>query len=78
MVNNMFFKNIHKRIKILLLIVLFCFFVIVFRVFYIQVIDYKKLNKLANSLWSRNLPIEASRGSILTNDYKIVTIQNNV
>ena len=72
MVNNMFFKNIHKRIKILLLIVLFCFFVIVFRVFYIQVIDYKKLNKLANSLWSRNLPIEASRGSILTNDYKIV------
>ncbi len=26
--------------------------------FYIQVIDYKKLNKLADSLWSRNLPIE--------------------
>ena len=64
----MFSKNIHKREKIVLLLIILCFIVIIFKVFYIQVIDYKKLNKLANSLWSRNLPIEADRGKIYTND----------
>ena len=38
--------------------------------FYIQVIDYKKLNKLANSLWSRNLPITADRGVITDRNCK--------
>ena len=60
----MFFKNIHKRMKITLLIILFIFIVIILRVFYIQVIDYKKLNKKASDLWSRNLPIKADRGLI--------------
>lgn len=40
------------------------FFLIIFKVFYIQVFNYKKLNKLAESLWNRNLPIEANRGKI--------------
>ena len=66
--DKMFFKGIHKREKIVLLIVIFCFIVIIFKVFYIQVIDYKKLNSLANSLWSRKLPIEADRGRIYTKD----------
>jgi stage V sporulation protein D (sporulation-specific penicillin-binding protein) len=35
-----------------------------FKVFYIQVISYSKLNSLASSLWNRNLPIEADRGEI--------------
>jgi len=61
----MFSKRIHKRIKIVLLMIFFFFFLIIVKVFYIQVIDYEKLNKLANSLWSRNLPIEAERGKIL-------------
>jgi stage V sporulation protein D (sporulation-specific penicillin-binding protein) len=60
----MFFKNIHIRMKITLMIILFIFIVIIFRVFYIQVIDYKKLNKYAGDLWSRNLPIKADRGLI--------------
>ena len=60
----MFFKNIHKRMKITLLIILFIFIVIILRVFYIQVIDYKKLNQKASDLWSRNLPIKADRGFI--------------
>ena len=64
----MFSKNIHKRERIILLLIIFCFVVIILKVFYIQVIDYKKLNKLANSLWSRNLPIEADRGKIYTSD----------
>ena len=60
----MFFKNIHVRIKVTLLILLFFFLLIICRVFYIQVLDYKKLNSLANNLWSRNLPIKANRGLI--------------
>ena len=60
----MFFKNIHKRIKLSLIFIFLIFTVIIFRVFYIQVIDYKKLNKYASNLWSRNLPIKADRGLI--------------
>ena len=60
----MFFKKIHKRIKVIILIILFLFVLIIGKVFYIQVISYDKLNNLAESLWSRNLPIEANRGII--------------
>jgi len=45
-------------------IIIFLFLLIIFKVFYIQVIDYKKLSNKANDLWSRNLPIEGDRGSI--------------
>ena len=68
----MFSKGIHKRIKIVLLIVTFVFVVITFKVFYIEVINYNKLNGLASNLWSRNLPIEADRGKIYTVDGKII------
>lgn len=68
----MFAKYIHKRIRIVLLIILFCFTLIIGKVFYIQVIDYKKLNEYANNLWSRNLPIEADRGRISTSDGTII------
>lgn len=61
----MFFKGIHRRIKIVLLVIILLFIIIIFKVFYIQVISYDKLNSLANSLWNRNLPIEANRGKIL-------------
>ena len=40
------------------------FLIIIGKVFYIQVIDYKKLNKYATSLWSRNLPLASNRGII--------------
>lgn len=60
----MFFRPIHFRIKIVLLIMLLLFLLIIGKVFYIQVIDYKKLNQYASGLWSRNLPIEANRGKI--------------
>ena len=68
----MFSKNIHKRIKIVLLIVIIVFIIIIAKVFYIEVIDYKKLNKLANGLCSRNLPIEADRGKIYTIDGELL------
>ena len=61
----MFYKKYHFRIKLLLLIFILLLFLIVFRVFYIQVFEYKKLNTLANDLWSRDLVIEADRGKII-------------
>mgnify|MGYP004456675591 CR=1 FL=1 len=60
----MFFKNIHTRIKIIILVTIILFVIIIGKVFYIQVIDYKKLNKYATNLWSRNLPLAANRGII--------------
>ena len=71
----MFFKNIHTRIKIVLLIVIFIFILIIGKVFYIQVIDYEKLNNYASNLWSRNLPIEADRG-LITDRNGIVLAEN--
>ena len=72
----MFFKGIHRRIKIVLLVIILLFLVIIFKVFYIQVISYNKLNSLANSLWNRNLPIEANRGKIL--DAKGIVLADNL
>lgn len=68
----MFSKGIHKRIKIVLLVVIIAFIIIIGKVFYIEVIDYGKLNTLANGVWSRNLPIEADRGKIYTVDGEVV------
>ncbi len=60
----MFFNNIHTRIRYVFLITLILFLFIIARVFYIQIFKYNKLNDLAESLWSRNLPITANRGVI--------------
>lgn len=57
-------KKADERLKIFVIGVFIVFIVIILKVFYIQVFDYEKLSKLASSLWSRNLPIEADRGII--------------
>ena len=49
---------------------------VILKVFYIQVFDYKKLSGLASDLWSRNLPIEAARGRIL--DRNGIILADNV
>ena len=72
----MFIKNINKRIKIILLLFGFILLMVIFKVFYVQVFDYKKLSNLASDLWSRNLPIEASRGKIL--DRNGIVLADNV
>ena len=61
----MFINHINRRIKIIFLVLLIPFILIVVKVFYIQVFEYKKLNTKAKDLWSRNLVIEADRGKIL-------------
>lgn len=72
----MFTRGIDKRMKIILLIFSSILLVIVLRVFYVQVVDYKKLSSLASDLWSRNLPIEAARGRIL--DRNGVVLADNI
>ena len=54
--------------KIVLVVIIFLFVLIIGKVFYIQVIDYDKLNDLASNLWSRNLPVKADRGLIYDRD----------
>ena len=61
----MFLRKIDKRIKIFFLFMIIPLLLVIVRVFYIQVFEYKKLNGLAKDLWSRNLEIEADRGKIL-------------
>lgn len=72
----MFFKSIDKRIRIVLLIIIAMFIVIIFKVAYVQLINYSKLNELAGDLWSRELPIAADRGKIL--DRNGVVLADNI
>ena len=68
----MFQSTQNSRIRLVFLLVLIVFILIIVRVFYIQVIEYKKLNTLAESLWSRNLPVQADRGKILDRNGKVI------
>lgn len=72
----MFISKMNERMRLVLVIIIFLFIVITLKVFYIQVISYKKLNKYAKDLWSRNLPLEANRGNIY--DRNGVTLAGNV
>ena len=72
----MFTHNINSRIKLILLFFLSFFIIIFLKVLYIEIVDYKKLVSLANDLWSRDLPVEASRGLIL--DRNGVVLADNI
>lgn len=61
----MFFNEIHTRIRFIILFVFLLFFIVIFKVFYIQVFSYNKLNDLTEELWSRELTINANRGDIV-------------
>ena len=61
----MFIKGKQFRIKIVFITVILLIIFMFFRILYIQVFSYDKLNNLATSLWQRNLPITADRGRIL-------------
>ena len=70
MVRYMFFNEIHTRIRYVFLVVVIILIITIGRVFYIQVFEYNKLKTLADSLWSRELPISADRGLILDRNGK--------
>ncbi len=68
----MFIKGMNKRIKIVFFILTIPLILIIGKVFYIEVFEYHKLNFLANSLWNRNLEIEADRGKILDRNGEVL------
>ena len=72
----MFYNTIHTRIRYVFLIVAIVLVIAIARVFYIQVFSYEKLNNLAESLWSRELPISADRGEIV--DRNGVVLATNI
>lgn len=72
----MFQDNYKKRINIISIIIIIVFILIIGKMFYLEVIKYNDLTKLANNLWGRNLPITADRG-IITDRFGVV-LANNV
>ncbi|HHT38547.1 MAG TPA: stage V sporulation protein D [Mollicutes bacterium] len=72
----MFFSTIHSRIRIVIIGCIVLISAVIIRVLYIQLIEYKKLSKLAGDLWNRNLPIEADRGIIY--DRNGVVLADNI
>lgn len=68
----MFKNKINTRVRVVFLGVTLIFILVIFKVFYIEVIQYDKLSNLASSLWSRNLPITADRGNIYDRNGKII------
>ena len=68
----MFTKKIDEKIRLLFLILIFFLVVIIGKVLYIQLFDYKMLNEKASDLWSRNLPLAADRGLILDRNGKVL------
>jgi len=65
MVNNMFFNDIHTRIRFVFLVVIIILVLVIGKVFYIQVFSYNKLSKITEDLWSRKMTINAPRGDIV-------------
>ncbi len=68
----MFTKGKNLRIKVLFIIICIALLLVLGKVFYVQVFSYKKLNKLSDDLWSRNLEITAERGKILDRNGKVL------
>lgn len=68
----MFFSNVHERIRFVFIISIIILIAIIIKVFYIQVFSYDKLSNLAESLWSRELPIKADRGLIIDRNGEVL------
>lgn len=68
----MFFNDIHIRMRFFFILIVCLLIIIILRVFYIQVFEYDELSTLAESLWSRKLPIGADRGEILDRNGKVL------
>ncbi len=72
MVNNMFFNDIHIRIRFVILVVAIILLLVIGKVFYIQVISYNKLSSITEDLWSRKMTINAPRGDIVDRNGNIL------
>lgn len=72
----MFTSRSNFRIKLIIIFTVLFFIIIFLKVFYVQTISYDKLSTLSDDLWSRNLPITASRGKIL--DRNGIVLADNI
>lgn len=68
----MFTSINNQRIRYLFIIVILLFFIIFFKIVYVQVFSYDKLSSLSDDLWSRELPISAARGKIFDRNGKVL------
>lgn len=68
----MFVKKNNERIKLVFIIAILLFLIIFFKIVYVQTVSYDKLSTLSDELWSRELPISASRGKILDRNGKVL------
>lgn len=68
----MFIKDKQFRIKLVFIFIFLIMIFIFFRILFIQIFSYSKLNTLAEALWQRNLPITADRGRILDRNGKVL------
>ena len=70
----MFIKDKQFRIKMVFIFIVLIMIFIFFRILFIQIFSYSKLNTLAEALWQRNLPITADRGRILDRNGKVLAM----
>ncbi len=68
----MFTKKKNLRIKVLFIFIVLVFLAVILKIIYVQVFSYNKLHKLADNLWSKELPITAERGKILDRNGKVL------
>ena len=66
------YENIYRRQKVFIIITIILCISIIIKIFFIEYIDYKKINKLASDLWNRELPITSDRGLILDRNGKVL------
>lgn len=72
LVSNMFFNEIHIRIRFVIIVMAILMALVILKVFYIQVISYDKLAQLTEDLWSRKMTINAPRGDIIDRNGEIL------
>jgi len=66
------FYIVRKRLFLLFLIICLIFFVLLSRLFYVQIFKGFQLALKAKDLWSRDIPFEAKRGAILDRNNKLL------
>ena len=64
--------SLHKRLCLIALVVIFMFFVIIIKLFCVQIISGKKLQTRAFSQWTRDLSLSGLRGDILDRNGEVL------
>lgn len=68
----MIYASLRKKTIIYECFIYFLLFCVLGKLFYIEIINYKKINNLANESWQRSFPLSASRGIIYDNNLNVL------